>query len=147
MKLQPFDPFKGCSAQWISTFEKEFGQHDSVEDLGYTHLVHLLKESEARKWHFRYNRSYDSWFKLKKDFVAHFDNFYIKKLSLLKAKFDMERQKLKDFVCDQMKLWSAFFPNLDQTQLNTAMISGLSSEIAHQLSPCVMFEGAVRGIL
>lgn len=137
MKLKPFDPFKGCSAQWISSFEKEFGQHDSVEDLGYTHLVHLLKESEARKWHFRYKPKYKSWFKLKKDFTSYFEKFYIDKLFLLRTKFEPEKQKLKVFVCEQMQLWSAFFPNLDQTQLNTAAVSGLTSEIAHQLSPYV----------
>lgn len=134
MKLKPFDPFKGCSAQWISSFEKEFGQHDSVEDLGYTHFVHLLKDSEARKWHFRYKPQYKSWSKLKKDFTTYFEKFYIDKLFLLRTKFDIEKQKLKEFVCEQLQLWSAFFPNLDQTQLNTAAVSGLTSEIAAYVS-------------
>ena len=137
MQLPPFDPFKGCPAQWISSFEKEFGHRESVEDLGYTHLVHLLKESEARKWHFRYKPSYESWSKLKKDFTSYFDKFYIQNLFLLRTKFNPEQQKHKNFVCDQMKLWSAFFPNMNQTELNTALVSGFSSEVAHQLSPYV----------
>ena len=137
MKLQPFDPFKGCPAQWISTFEREFCQFASVDDLGYTYLLHLLKASEAKKWHFRYKPVYKSWSKLKNDFISHFDKFYIKKLFLLKSTIDREQQKLKEFVCEQMKLWSSFFPSLSQTELNTAVISGLTTEIASQLASYV----------
>lgn len=49
MKIKPYDPYQGCPAEWISNFEKEFGQHGSVVDVGFTHLLHLLKVDEAKK--------------------------------------------------------------------------------------------------
>ena len=49
MKIKPFDPYQGGPAYWISNTEKEFRQHVSVEDLGFTYLMHLLKTDDAKK--------------------------------------------------------------------------------------------------
>ena len=134
LKIPMFDPYQGCSAEWLSNFEKEFRQHASVEDIGYTHLLHLLKTDEAKKWHFKYRFSYTDWSSFKKAFIEYFELFHIKKLFELKASFDVNKQTLQQFATSQMKLWSSFFPTLNQNHLNTAVVSGLSNDFARQLS-------------
>ena len=69
MKIKPFDPYQVGPADWISNFEKEFGQHASVEDLGFTYLLHLLKADDAKKWHFKYRLEYIDWLSFKKDSI------------------------------------------------------------------------------
>lgn len=47
MKLKAFDPFKDNAENWISAFEKEFQLHASVEDLGFTNLLHLMESQKV----------------------------------------------------------------------------------------------------
>lgn len=49
MKMPPFDPFLGNAEEWISSFEKEFREYGSVNDIGFSNMLHLLKTDEGKK--------------------------------------------------------------------------------------------------
>ena len=134
MKLSSFDPYEHNSEEWISMFENEFQKQSSVDDTGFTNLLYLLKTEEGKKWHFQYRLNYSSWQECKQAFIKHFSKLYVKKLSELKAVFDFDQGTLMQFAQKQMALWKRFFPCLSQTQLNTAVLSGLTEAIALQLT-------------
>lgn len=84
LKLVSFDPFKEEATEWISKFETEFSKQSSVEDLGFNNVLHLIKVDEAKKWHFQYRLKYTDWCTFKRDFINHFQQFYVNKLFFLK---------------------------------------------------------------
>ena len=115
-------------------FEIEYQKQSSVEDTGFTNMLYLLNTEEGKKWHFQYRVRYSCWSKCKQDFVKYFSEFYVKKLFDLKSTHDCDKQTVQQFAQKQMVLWKRFFPCMSQTQLNTAVLSGLTKVIALQLA-------------
>lgn len=134
MKLSAFDPYEGNAEEWISTFEKEFRQFASVNDIGFSKMLHLLKSDEGKKWHFEYRNRYSDWKKCKKRFVVDFNAFYISKLSQVRKMYSEDAEKLNEYADRQTNLWQRFFPSMSQKELNKAVISGLEPKLALQLS-------------